>query len=288
MDWHRQTFANVSSRPSILRRVGYLENVGFLQQAENGWQLGSAGQEYVADHDQTTLLRIMASRNVGLRSLLYAISDVPMTISENSDQQLETHPELGWSRGETDMALQRVNWLRSMGFVQKRGDKYALTAAGRTASKDLLTELPPTEANATDPSGSMSAGTYETITKARTIDPEFRQAALARYGYRCPVSGVDHPALLDVAHVLPWSEYPDHRAQLLNVLALSKTHHAAFDRQLFTIDTEFRLCVNPTFETASTLLQETIVNRAGEQLALAGTGLEPDYLAQHNSALEWL
>ena len=31
--WHRGTFQNVSSRESIMRRVRYLENVGFLHRS---------------------------------------------------------------------------------------------------------------------------------------------------------------------------------------------------------------------------------------------------------------
>lgn len=70
----------------------------------------------------------------------------------------------------------------------------------------------------------------------------------------CPISGVDHPELLDVAHVLSWSDYPEHRADLTNVLPLSETHHAAFDRELFTTDRDYRLRVNPSFNTQSGVL----------------------------------
>jgi putative restriction endonuclease len=42
-----------------------------------------------------------------------------MTLGEVSELQLDTHPELGWTRGETDMAKQRVNWLWSIGLVEK-------------------------------------------------------------------------------------------------------------------------------------------------------------------------
>jgi len=79
---------------------------------------------------------------------------------------------------------------------------------------------------------------------------------------------VDHPGLLDVAHVLSWSDYPEYRADLRNVLPLSKTHHAAFDRELFTIDQEYRLRVNPSFETQSDLLQRTIIDQANEQIGI--------------------
>ena len=75
----------------------------------------------------------------------------------------------------------------------------------------------------------MIADVYETTVQARAVDPEFRVTVLSRYDRTCPVSGVDHPDLLDVAHVLSWSDYPEHRADLANVLSLSKTHDVAFD-----------------------------------------------------------
>jgi putative restriction endonuclease len=102
------------------------------------------------------------------------------------------------------------------------------------------------------------------------------------------VSGVDHPGLLDVAHVLSWSDYPDHRADLGNVLPLSKTHHAAFDRGLFTIDEDYRLRVNSEFETESDVLQRTIVDQAGEHISLSGPGVNPEYLKQYNRGLNWV
>ncbi len=100
--------------------------------------------------------------------------------------------------------------------------------------------------------------------------------------------GVDQPGLIDVAHVLSWSGYPDHRADLANVLPLSKTHHAAFDRELFTIDQEYRVRVNPEFETQSDLLQQTLIDRAGKQVSALDDTLSSEYVAQHNAALGWV
>lgn len=131
----------------------------------------------------------------------------------------------------------------------------------------------------------MSAGVSETTVQARAVDPEFRVTVLSRYDQRCPVSGVDHPGLLDVAHVLPWNDYPDHRADLRNVLALSKTHHAAFGRELFTIDEEYRLRVNPEFKTESDVLQRTITEQHGEHIAVPDGGVDPAYAQQHNSTI---
>lgn len=122
----------------------------------------------------------------------------------------------------------------------------------------------------------------------RSFDPEFRATVLSRHDRTCPISGVDHPGLLDVAHVLSWSDYPEYRADLSNVLALSKTHHAAFDRELFTIDQNYRLCVNPEFETESDVLQRTIINREGERISIPDGSLESQYVTQHNASLEWV
>ena len=283
--WHRGTFQNVSSRESIMRRVRYLENVGFLHNPGNNWQLDALGEEYVDHQNTATLLRIMCDRNVGLRSLLYALSAAPMTLAEISSQQLNTHPELGWNSEQTDMAKQRVNWLRSMGLIKQTDDQYALTSEGRQFVADAVEQWAGTHDS--DPEADYQGGTYGTTTQARVVDPEFRATVLTRHDHECPISGVDHPGLLDVAHVLSWSDYPEHRADMGNVLPLSKTHHAAFDRNLFTLDEEYHLRVNPEFETDSQLLQQTIIEQAGEQIQLVKESIDPEYLTQHNSNIAW-
>jgi putative restriction endonuclease len=287
--WHRGTFARVSSRDSILRRVDYLEDVGFVRHAGEHWQLGPEGEAYLSEQTTSTLLEIMVRRNVGLRSLLYALSAGPMTIDEVSHQQLDTHPELGWTPSNPDMAKQRTNWLRSLGLVEKDGDLYSLTDEGRQFTDRAVEQWAgPAEVSVPDTGDGLTAATYETTVVARSVDPEFRATVLSQHNGTCPVSRVDHPALLDVAHVLPWSEYPDHRADLGNVLPLSKTHHAAFDRELFTIDSDYRLRVNPAFDTESDMLQRTIIEQAGERVSFGDTGPDEAYLQEHNQGLAWL
>jgi putative restriction endonuclease len=163
-----------------------------------------------------------------------------------------------------------------------------LTDDGRQFVESAVEEWADSDWTPSASEAGMRAETYETTIHARSVDPEFRATVLSQHDRTCPVSGVDHPGLLDVAHVLSWSEYPEHRADLSNVLALSKTHHAAFDQELFTIDQDYRLCVNPSFETQSDMLQRTIIDRAGEQVSIPEEGLKPQYVAQHNAALEWV
>ncbi|WP_425498791.1 HNH endonuclease [Haloplanus salilacus] len=173
-------------------------------------------------------------------------------------------------------------------MVETQGDAYMLTDEGRQFVADAVEQWADTTWTDTASDTELIAATYETTTHARAVDPEFRATVLSRHDRTCPVSGVDHPGLLDVAHVLSWSDYPEYRADVANVLPLSKTHHAAFDRELFTLDQDYRLRVNPAFETESELLQRTIINRAGERVRLSAEGLDPAYLRQHNAALGWV
>lgn len=133
-----------------------------------------------------------------------------------------------------------------------------------------------------------TASVYETTVGARSVPRAFRIAVLDRYGGVCPVSGVDHDRLLDVAHVLPWGEYPEHRTEVTNVLPLSKTFHAAFDAGLFTIDTSYRLRVSPTFETSSSRLRRLLCDSDGERLPIPDGTLSPSFLDRHNRTLDWL
>lgn len=134
-----------------------------------------------------------------------------------------------------------------------------------------------------------TAETYETTVTARSLPKAFRVGILDRYDHTCPISGVDHDRLLDVAHVLPWSDFPDYRTDPANVLCLSKTHHAAFDAGLFTLDESRRLQVNPDFETESELLRRTLLNRVGERIELpVDTAAMSGRLREHNSHhLDW-
>jgi len=284
--WHRGSFSNVSSRESIMRRVSYLQQVGFLDQSNNNWRLGEAGQEYHNQGDTETLLRIMCDRNVGLRSLLYALSAAPMTLTDINRHQLDTHPELDWSSDQTDMAKQRVNWLRSMGLIEQTNGRYDLTGEGRQFVVDAVEQWAGT--HDPDPESDYQAGSYKATTQARVVDPEFRATVLTEYDHQCPISGVDHSELLDVAHVLSWSDHPQHRADMANVLPLSKTHHAAFDRGFFTLDEGYCLRVNPAFETESQLLQRTIIEQDGTQIQLADDSVSASYLTEHNENLSWV
>jgi putative restriction endonuclease len=140
----------------------------------------------------------------------------------------------------------------------------------------------------TDAFPEYAAEEYETTATARSMPAAFRTAILDRYDHACPVSGVDHDRLLDVAHVLDWSDHPDRRTDPGNVLALDRTHHAAFDAGLFTLDADRRLHVAPDFETKADTLRRTLVARDGERVPMPERAtVAGECLEQHNQRLDW-
>lgn len=138
------------------------------------------------------------------------------------------------------------------------------------------------------PDTAYHAAEYETTTTARSMSAAFRRVVLRNFCETCPVSGVDHPRLVDVAHILPWAEHADLRTDPRNVLLLGKTHHAAFDAGLFTLDSNLRIRVAPSFETESDLLRRTLVSRDGERVRLPEAAPDVrDCLDRHNRTLDW-
>jgi hypothetical protein len=128
---------------------------------------------------------------------------------------------------------------------------------------------------------------YET---AETIVSDaFRDNAFDRYGHACTMTGIREADLLDLAHILPRSQHPDLAEHPENVLVLNSLHHRAFDAALFTIDSDHRIRASPSFDPAHPFLQETIVDRDGEQLAFPPDArVRPTFLEELNTGLSWL
>jgi putative restriction endonuclease len=81
-------------------------------------------------------------------------------------------------------------------------------------------------------------------TKVRLVQAFFRQMVLSSYLGRCCISGVPIPTLLIASHILPWSDYPEHRINPRNGLCLSRLHDAAFDKGLICFDEDYRLVLS--------------------------------------------
>ena len=87
----------------------------------------------------------------------------------------------------------------------------------------------------------------EVRVKVRVGQQFFRDAVLTGYKTRCCVCGLALPRMLEAAHIIDHSasESQIHRLRPDNGLALCRNHHRAFDCGFWTLDSHFRIEVDP-------------------------------------------
>ena len=73
---------------------------------------------------------------------------------------------------------------------------------------------------------------------------DFKQRVLGAYGNRCAVCGVQLK-LIDAAHIIPVAD-PSSTDETANGIALCKIHHAAMDRNLISVNENYRIEVSST------------------------------------------
>ena len=81
-------------------------------------------------------------------------------------------------------------------------------------------------------------------TQVRLAQGLFRRTVLSAYDSSCCITGNPVPQLLIAAHIIPWSESRRERLNPRNGLCLSRLHEAAFDRGLFTLDSDLRVVIS--------------------------------------------
>jgi hypothetical protein len=81
--------------------------------------------------------------------------------------------------------------------------------------------------------GLLQATEAERLVVQRIGQDVFREALMDYWGARCPLTGIDEPALLRASHIVPWAECNDEqRLDVHNGLLLSALWDAAFDKGL--------------------------------------------------------
>lgn len=82
------------------------------------------------------------------------------------------------------------------------------------------------------------------LTRTRLRQGYFREVVLNRYHHRCLVTGLELDSLIEVAHIIPWSENEALRLVPDNALPLNPFVHRAYDLDLIGIDPELRIHVS--------------------------------------------
>ena len=106
--------------------------------------------------------------------------------------------------------------------------------------------------------------------RARRVQSFFRAAVLTSYEYRCALSDIALPDLLNASHIVPWKTDVARRADPRNGLALNALYDRAFDRGLITFDEALRVVLSPRLRTKSPppLHRDALLALEGRQLRL--------------------
>lgn len=80
--------------------------------------------------------------------------------------------------------------------------------------------------------------------KMRLGQQYFRRVVLANFEFRCALTAVAQPELLNASHISPWSLDAPNRVDAANGLCLNRLHDAAFDRRLIAFDDDLRLVIS--------------------------------------------
>jgi putative restriction endonuclease len=83
----------------------------------------------------------------------------------------------------------------------------------------------------------------ERVVKVRLHQRVFRARVLIAYDNRCAVCRLQHRELLDAAHVL--ADSAGGEPVITNGIAMCAIHHAAYDANIFSISSEYRIGVRP-------------------------------------------
>jgi putative restriction endonuclease len=106
-------------------------------------------------------------------------------------------------------------------------------------------------------------------TRARIHQSSFREQVLSAYSFKCAITSLPVPALLEAAHITPDSE-PGGDALVTNGIALSRLHHKAFDANLLGIDVDFRIHISSRLLDIrdGVLLEQGLKEFQGKKIAL--------------------
>lgn len=128
----------------------------------------------------------------------------------------------------------------------------------------------------------------EAMRKVRRHQAFFRHAVLSSYDYRCALTGLEIPALLNASHIIPWSECEARRTDPTNGICLNALYDRAFDRKLITFDEDYRLVLSRVLrdERLSEYEKAAFVAMEGKKLCFPHRFLpDPEALATHRSQL---
>ena len=90
-----------------------------------------------------------------------------------------------------------------------------------------------------------------TIIKQRVNQKFFRTAVMSAYNFRCCISGINTPELLEACHIVEWSKDVLNRTNPKNGLCMNHFFHKAYDKHLIGITPDLNIVISDELLTNS-------------------------------------
>lgn len=82
------------------------------------------------------------------------------------------------------------------------------------------------------------------LVRRRVNQSFFRQAVMSAYNFRCCISGIEAPELVEACHIVGWSEAAASRTNPKNGLCLNPFFHKAYDSLLLGITPDMKIVLS--------------------------------------------
>lgn len=153
-------------------------------------------------------------------------------------------------------------------WIEFEADAEAVAAEAEAAYARLTGhDAPPLETELVLPKGLTE---IKRVVRTRRVQPFFRAAVLASYDFRCALSDVAVPELLNASHIIPWKTNIGRRADPRNGIALNVLYDRAFDRGMIAFDETLRVVIAPFLKSMNPPVfhRQALLELEGRQLRL--------------------
>jgi len=184
---------------------------------------------------------------------IYSVQEICRIIEESGKLDNEDL-ESDWSNGKE----QRPKWTRNVRNVLQGATKNGyLIRVGRgrykinikTDTKNVINQEYSKELE------NIEQTERETVINQRIGQQIIRKHLLVEYENKCAMCNIDHPDLLRVSHIIPWSENKETRLDVQNTLLLCGLHDLAFEKGFITIKDDYTITINTEVKGVKTILR---------------------------------
>lgn len=120
--------------------------------------------------------------------------------------------------------------------------------------------------------------------KIRSNQNVFRKIILGIYNQSCCITGLDIPDINIASHIIPWAKDKSKRMDPRNGLCLSATYDVAFDRNLISLDDDYRIILSKDIKDhyTSSVVKSYFHSKEGDKITLPDSYLpKKEYLEEH-------